>query len=177
MRLFIALLLEEGTRERLVDVQRRLRQLDPSARYTLPEHLHLTLAFLGEVPPPREAAVRRAMEHTAFSPLTLTFAGTGRFRRDGGDIWWVSLAPNPPLNQLHRRLTGALEREGFQLERRPFRPHLTLARQVDPRLDPRAPLLADGPFCTQVPAMHLMLSQRVDGRLRYTPRFRRPAQL
>ena len=174
MRLFIALLLDGAARDQLRAMQRALGQRDPGARLTRPENLHLTLAFLGEVPPGREAAVRRAMDQTPLPPLTLTFTKTGRFRRDGGDIWWAGLAANPALADVHRALTGELGRAGFPLEKRPFRPHLTLARQVDPAL-PLAELLPAGPFSTRVEEMHLMRSERLGGRLTYTPCYCRRA--
>ena len=68
MRLFIALLLDGAARDQLRAMQRALGQRDPGARLTRPENLHLTLAFLGEVPPGREAAVRRAMDQTPLRP-------------------------------------------------------------------------------------------------------------
>ena len=75
---------------------------------------------------------------------------------------------------MHRALTGELGWAGFPLEKRPFRPHLTLARQVDPAL-PLAELLPAGPFSTRVEEMHLMRSERLGGRLTYTPRYCRRA--
>ena len=37
-----------------------------------------------------------------------------------------------PLQQLHRVLTRKLELRGFEIEKRPFSPHLTLARIKQP---------------------------------------------
>jgi 2'-5' RNA ligase len=107
----------------------------------VPERWHLTLLFLGAVPPaavpPLLAAAVPAVAATP--PLTLRLAGGGRFgslRRP--QVAWAGLEGDvEPLVELAARLLAAAGALGLPVEDRPFRPHLTLGRWR-----PRAP--ADG---------------------------------
>lgn len=173
MRLFIALLFQDETRRQLLCVQERLRQPAGRGSFTRPENLHLTLAFLGEIPSDRLAAVKQAMARTPMQPLSLVFDYLGSFRQQGSDLWWVGLRPDAVLTAMQRDLTAALAQEGFRLESRHFQPHLTLARKVsaDAQID-RAALLPS-PIAAPVSRISLMLSERINGVLTYTELFAR----
>src|SRR5205807_2466353 len=44
-------------------------------------------------------------------------------------VIWVGIEePSGKLSRLHRALNGELERRGFEVDQRPFSPHLTLSR-------------------------------------------------
>lgn len=66
MRLFFALGFSPATRQAIAQVQQRLRRAAPTARCPAEGNLHLTLAFLGEVPPARLEDATAALE--ALSP-------------------------------------------------------------------------------------------------------------
>lgn len=97
-----------------------------------PENIHLTLKFLGEVPPAREGAVREAMAEAAsgVSPFTLRAGGCGAFPGERNPrVLWVGLrAGAPEAAALASRLEGACAARGFPREGRPFKTHLTLGR-------------------------------------------------
>ena len=158
MRLFFALPLSEAALDALETVQAVLRPQAPDANYTRRENLHLTLAFLGETSRVREAEA--AMEEVALPPFSFQVEGQGRF----GDLYWAGVRRCAPLWELQGELARRLRDHGFSLERRPFRPHLTLAREVRPAVEFTVPRL-------EVPAARfaLMRSERLGGRLRYTP--------
>ncbi len=164
MRLFIALLFPDEVKDALLDAAEDLRRNAERGVFSRRENFHLTLAFLGEQRDPKPAG--RAMEAAVGAPFSLRLDRPGRFRRDGGDIWWVGLKDSPPLTALHRRLSEALAREGFEVENRPFRPHVTLGRQVvltDPGFRPSVP-----PLTIHARELCLMRSDRVSGVLTYT---------
>lgn len=165
MRLFIAIPFPQDTKASLLAVQSRLRQVARSGNFSHPENLHLTLVFLGEVPDGRAPAITAAMEGVPARPFTLQFAGAGRF----GDTWWAGIAESEPLNRLQHALAAALRAAGFAIESRSFQPHLTLARQVvlSPGVDSSA-IGRFAPFHAEVRAIHLMKSERIQGRLTYT---------
>ena len=54
----------------------------------------------------------------------------GRFAQKGGDVLWLGLKENRRLRGLQEKLAGQLRQAGFPLEERPYRPHITLARQI-----------------------------------------------
>jgi 2'-5' RNA ligase len=76
------------------------------------------------------AADRAAARHRSF-PLIL--AGVGafpNFRR--ARVVWVGVESDPRLELLHHDLELACAEEGFEVEGRAFRPHVTIARVRDP---------------------------------------------
>jgi 2'-5' RNA ligase len=164
MRLFVAINLSEAMRSRLFALTSELRTRSSSGNFCLPENLHLTLAFLGECDASQAKAAENAMEAVCFEPFGAQAEHIGRFRRDGGDIWWAGLQKSQPLLDLQRELMGNLSAEGFALEKRPFKPHITLARKV---ITDASPWQIE-PFGETVMAIDLMRSDRVAGKLEYT---------
>lgn len=167
MRLFIAVNFDPGTVGQMLAVQRRLRALG-AGNFSRPENLHLTLAFLGEVPPARLADVRAAMDGVDVLPMALTFDRVGRFKRDGGDIWWIGLEENARLLSLQQALSDRLADACFAVERRRFSPHITLAREARLTARPDDGALLERPFTARADAISLMRSDRIAGRLTYT---------
>lgn len=127
MRLFAAVRPAGLSREVLEQAQRDLRR-QGRGTFPHPDDLHLTLAFLGETE--RLDAACGALETLAGSGrFSLTAEGLGRF----GDTWWAGTAPCPALEALAASARRALEAAGFSLEKKPFVPHITLARHYRPR--------------------------------------------
>lgn len=171
MRLFIAVNFDEPTKENIMAVQSRLQQLG-RGNFSRPENLHLTLAFIGEVEPDREITIGRLMDELTVPVLQLTFDQVGCFKREGGDIWWLGLAANQALLDLQKDLSSRLRKAGFAIENRRFSPHITLARKVLLNRKPDLNELLGAPFATEAHTISLMLSERINGRLTYTERYR-----
>jgi len=98
------------------------------------DRLHLTLKFLGEQPESRVDALATALATTAAQhrELSMTVGGVGafpNFRR--ARVVWMGVSQEPRLELLHHDLEVAYDALGCELEGRPFRPHLTLARVRD----------------------------------------------
>lgn len=160
MRLFVALPFSQALCDALRDAQADLRAQNALANYTRPENFHLTLAFLGETD--GFSAARAALSQVEASSFPLRLSGGGHF----GQLYWAGLAKSPPLLALADQVQNRLRAAGFAIEKRPFRPHVTLARQLS----------APGPVQVHIaPAemtadrFYLMCSERIDGRLTYTP--------
>lgn len=167
MRLFIAINFDEQTKDAILTVQRRLREVGRGS-FSHPDNLHLTLAFLGEIEPGHVKEVQEAMDAVKVPSLELQFTHTGYFRRDGGDIWWLGLALNDGLSVLQKELSDRLTKKGFPLEHSRFSPHITLARRftIEDTLDKDA--LMGEPFHTCVASISLMQSERLNGKLTYS---------
>lgn len=115
------------------DVHRRLARIvtapPTGVRPTPAGQMHLTLHFLGAVAEPRIAAVRAALDAVRSPPLILDLAGVGRFPPRGRPtVLRAGVVPNRGLTALHARLAEAITAAGLPVERRPFVPHVTLAR-------------------------------------------------
>jgi RNA 2',3'-cyclic 3'-phosphodiesterase len=130
-RLFVAVPLPAELHEFIVSAQRLLPNI-PGLRLTREDQWHITLAFIGEVGPRKAAAAREVVQS-----LPADMGGEGVIER-------FLLLPNPrrarvvalevnDRDQVFARLfeyvMGGLEQaEVMQREKRPFRPHLTIAR-------------------------------------------------
>ena len=169
MRLFIAINFDNETRSRLLDLRDELRGKSERGNFSAPENLHLTLVFLGECNEKQSAAAKAAMEAISFEPLPVYIDRIGRFRRDGGDIWWAGLQDNVSLTKLQQDLTDKLSLTSFALERRKFSPHISLGREIVTTAKP----WEVEPFGETVGAIDLMKSERINGKLTYTSIFRR----
>ena len=164
MRLFIAINFTAGTRAKIAALRDELRERSKRGNFSLDENLHLTLAFLGECDAGQAAAAKSAMDEAAFKPFGATVERVGRFRRDGGDIWWAGLRADAGMSELQRNLTGGLASAGFTLDTRKFSPHITLGREVVTSATPRN----IEPFGETVAHIELMKSERISGKLTYT---------
>ena len=131
MRLFIAINIPKKERERIYRSARRLRDEPYPVRWVPAEGFHLTLKFLGDVPPAGVPLVREALERVsgATEPFCMEIGGFGAFptiRRPR--VLWVGVEPSPPLRCLKQDLEWALSEKGFEREIRAFHPHFTLGR-------------------------------------------------
>ena len=169
MRLFIAINFNIETHARLLSLLDELRGVSRHGNFSAPENLHLTLVFLGECSEKRSVDVKSVLSAVNFEPFDLSVYCVGRFKRDGGDIWWAGLRESKQLLTLQRVLTDKLAVAGFALERRKYSPHITLGREVVTETNP----WRIDPFGETVSAIDLMKSERIQGKLTYTSIFRR----
>ena len=127
VRAFFALSPDAEVRETLAalgrDVARRSR-----GRAVSPENAHLTLAFIGDVAKDTLAALQAVGDRVPKTGFVVSFDSLGAWRASG--VAWIAPAVlPPPLLKLHSTLADDLAAAGFELETRPFRPHITLARR------------------------------------------------
>jgi 2'-5' RNA ligase len=135
MRLFIAVDLPDELRKELGTVQMALKPLTDSARWVAPESIHITLKFLGEVPEKRIEDVEQALTGLSWKQFTVTVRGVGFFPGNRSPrVFWAGMEA-PTMQGLAEELDSRMERLGFDKEKRAFRPHITLARARDTRID------------------------------------------
>lgn len=136
VRLFVACEVPLDIQTALGGVIDQLRPYSGNAvRWVKPDGVHVTLKFLGEVQQKKLPAIKMALGEAVMrhSPFTLEFDQLGIFGgREGLRIMWVGIAGDVlRLEALVRDVNLALGVVGFEPERRPFRPHLTLGRVKD----------------------------------------------
>lgn len=135
IRIFFALVPEEAIRLQFLALAREVARRS-RGRAISGEHVHLTLAFLGDVPVSNVVELRAIGDRLPPESAALDFDTLGAWRASG--VAWVAPSVVPRvLVDLHGTLHSALTDAGFAMETRPFRPHVTLARRcVQPH--PRA---------------------------------------
>ena len=170
MRTFIAIEFPEEIKDALLLSTEAASIHFSHANLSRRENYHLTLAFLGEIPPSRVKDITAAMDGCGFVPFPFTVGKAGRFRRDGGDTVWRRVDAPDELYRLQAALTNGLAARGFRLEERDFKPHVTVAREVTLK---EGTAFRDVDFGSPVTftakGLTLMRSDRINGKLTYTP--------
>ncbi|HLI69955.1 MAG TPA: RNA 2',3'-cyclic phosphodiesterase [Ktedonobacteraceae bacterium] len=135
-RTFIALELDASQQHFLGNVIRQGKRLLPDVRWVDPASIHLTLAFLGELNDEQLEKARAAARSAATlsQPFSYRLSGLGTFGtpRSPRVLWMGVSEPSGALTVVHQALSLALEQRGFAVDKRPFSPHLTLARIKSP---------------------------------------------
>ncbi len=94
-----------------------------------PSNLHVTLAFIGAVDAVGEAACLRAAGRVEAAPFALDVDRVGHFPR--ARVAWLGLGEPPAaLTALVATLRARLAEEAVNFDPRPFRCHVTIARDV-----------------------------------------------
>lgn len=131
----MALELQSELRQLIWQRTQSLRERWPEARWVQPQHLHLTLRFLGESSPAQQQALLPLLQQMSgsFPAFPLTLKGLGSF---GGKrrppVLWAGAQIPPGLQDWVQALNDRLEELGYPRETRPYQPHLTLARWRSP---------------------------------------------
>ena len=182
MRLFIAINLNRETEDALIAVQERLRERAAAGNFSRRENLHLTMAFLGEKPESLLPSLRRITGDPGLSggggPLRLNLRRSGCFRHGGKELWWIGPAEDDPglprLLALREQLAAALEGAGIDFDKRPFKAHITLGRDIrgiPADWAPQPGLVPEGGIPFELKRLSLMKSEHSGGLLRYTEIF------
>lgn len=140
LRLFVAVDVPESVRDLVADVVEPWRELFPRGRWVPKDNWHVTVKFLGSTWPRLVDWVIRTVEEVAraAAPFESRLEGLGVFQSPRrARVLWAGLAdPDGRFVALAGALDDALAKE-FAPEKRPFTPHLTVARFDPPvQLDP-----------------------------------------
>jgi RNA 2',3'-cyclic 3'-phosphodiesterase len=152
MRLFMALDLTDAARQAIAAEQRRLGTAmggsdRSSFKWVRPEHMHLTLVFLGEVDEGRSAGLVETLGPAVeLPPFKVVFGGIGMFPPSGAPrVLWLGVREGArDTVELQRRLVDRVQAAGIAVEGREFHPHLTLARWRTSGMRDRQRVLALG---------------------------------
>jgi len=131
VRLFFAFPLSDADkkniRERIVPVQ----TVYPDLKWVKPENMHLTLHFLGNLDEGKADACMKLVEHPDIGDegFDVAYEGFGRFPPKGiPRVFFIKLTGGlEECGEYHETL-GKLLRPITSVERKPFIPHMTVAR-------------------------------------------------
>ena len=133
MRLFVAIDIDSQVRAGIATIQRQLkRDLNLSGRevkWVDPEHIHLTLKFLGEVDDRDVTCICDAVTRVTaeFEPFDFQVKGLGVFGHPARVVW-AGITLCSPLLRLQTELDRRLTELGGPMDNRSFAGHLTLCR-------------------------------------------------
>lgn len=139
MRCFVALVPPEEAVEDL-DAFLEPRREAGRFRWTLPEHFHVTLAFLPKVADRHLDELLERLERAAARrrPVTTRITGGGAFPHvSGARVLWSGLelgsaADRTEVDRMAQGARAAANRTGVEVDGQRFRAHVTLARMGRP---------------------------------------------
>lgn len=129
-RLFFALWPDNNSRQQIAQINQQITF--PNMRKLIPDNLHITLVFLGNVDDAIATAVQQRAGDIIAPPISLQF--------DELDYWvkpkiiCLTCQRQPKaVYQLVNALTAMLTEYPVRVEQRPYRAHITLARKAKQR--------------------------------------------
>jgi RNA 2',3'-cyclic 3'-phosphodiesterase len=134
LRLFVAVEIPETVKDAIEEVFAPWREAFPKARWVPRENQHVTLKFLGRTWPRLVDWVSEQVEAAAAGVprFTVRLQGVGSFpSAKRGRALWAGFENADPIGALAAEIEAALVDE-FPSEKRPFHPHLTVARSDPP---------------------------------------------
>lgn len=125
MRIFIAVPLSESVKKQL----QKLQVPADYVRWQSPEQMHITLKFLGELSDDEVSGLKQALTGISMTSFNLKVQQIGMFtRNDIPQVIWVGVAPDEQITQLYKAVEARCASLGFETDKRPFLPHITLGR-------------------------------------------------
>jgi RNA 2',3'-cyclic 3'-phosphodiesterase len=130
MRLFVALEIPEAVRENLAAIRNDFSSVDSQVRWVPPQNFHVTLKFIGSVPPEKLPPIIEALRRISpVDRVQLRIRGVGWLvNAKTGVMLFATVEDSKPLTALATAIDQQLEHLGFTPENRTFMPHLTLMR-------------------------------------------------
>jgi 2'-5' RNA ligase len=135
VRLFVAVEVPAAVRDDLAALVNELRALESKSsakrlRWVRPENLHVTLKFIGSVPPEKLDVICAELSRVRSDrPVELRFRGLGFFpSAKRPRVLWAGMAASPNLAAIAGDIDKRLAKLEIPAEERAFTPHLTLAR-------------------------------------------------
>ena len=130
IRLFISIKIPAEVKENLLNVCYELSESSQLFKWEKPEKIHLTLKFIGEVEEELVSSIAKEIafveEYNSFNFNVTKF---GFFYRNGlPRILWSGLQTDESIHSLVEKLNDRLSILSIPVERRKFKPHLTMLR-------------------------------------------------
>ncbi len=133
MRIFFAVDLPEKTKTEIGEISAELQKKHKhhAIRWTKPENMHVTLQFQANV---NETDIPQLIQNVraeiqGFESFELQLEKIELFPTPyRPHVISIKLNPNPVLAMLSSQIGSGVVKTGYEIEKRPFRGHLTLAR-------------------------------------------------
>ncbi|AUM96609.1 TPA: RNA 2',3'-cyclic phosphodiesterase [Clostridium botulinum] len=167
MRVFYAVTFQEETKEKLIEYKNLVSNNSVKGRFTNKNNFHLTLEFIGEVDEKELSLLTNILYKLQNPPKELITSHIGSFKRRDKDIIWLGIEENKELITLQRNLRNLLINNGFKIENRKYKPHITIGREIVTKCPIEKNIFS--PIKIPIASIALMESKRFNGQLVYEP--------
>ncbi|MFC3040163.1 RNA 2',3'-cyclic phosphodiesterase [Virgibacillus xinjiangensis] len=127
---FVAIPLPDERKNYFKEIQKVWKKRLPYKQWPHREDLHITLKFLGAVTDSRRKQLEEELSmlenQRAFNIST---GGLGYFGKpDRPRVLWGGVEKTDQLQHVYDAVEACAEKVGFQREKRPYKPHITIAK-------------------------------------------------
>ncbi len=170
MRLFIAINFKKGVKYKIQDIIDHLKLSSIEGKFVSTDNLHLTLEFFGDISEDRVVDIINIMNKISTRSFSLKSSNLGCFNKRSGNIYWIGLKKSKRLLDLQKDLHNMLKSKDFELEDRPYKPHITIGRKItlEDNVDLEEYIKPFNKIRIKVNSIELMKSEHIKGRLVYT---------
>lgn len=124
MRTFFGISLSEEQTEALERLTIGLEGI----RWVDPKNFHLTLVFLGELNADQVEKASEIAGQIQALPFISEVSGVGIFGHKFPEVLYANVISSEGLLSLWKSLDSSLRRAGFSIEKKEYRPHITIGR-------------------------------------------------
>jgi len=132
MRTFIAIELPKEIKDSLSKIQEQLKKSGADVKWVLPQNIHLTLKFLGEIDDIKLSKISEILEDTAKgkNPFQIRISSIGAFpKMNFPRVIWIGIDKgDQETKEIGDRLEEKIAKIGIPREDRPFSSHITIGR-------------------------------------------------
>jgi len=166
-RVFFALWPDNATRKQITETFEQSNIDKKQGRIVRPDNLHITLHFIGNVNQQKLDCLHSAAQTVKAEDFNFELDYYGYFQKP--KVLWMGLKQVPrAMEILHKKLSESLSGCDYQMEHRPYAPHVTLMR----KLTKPEKLENIKPISWQVNEFVLVESISIEGGVRYEVRER-----
>ena len=164
MRAFIGIKLEDKYKKKLENIRSFLIQSKVMGNFTNINNIHLTLCFIGEIKEENVSAIKEMISQLDISELNIEVSSIEVFK----SYLILKVDKNDRLLGIQKKISDELIKQGFNIDRKEFFPHITIVREVknvnEKDLDS---LNKNIKMISEVSKIELFESKRVNGQLIY----------
>ncbi len=134
MRTFVGVEITEEIKNRIIDINQRLKKIDSSVKWVKPENVHITLYFFGNIKPQDQHEVEQILQSSVkdIKPFSVHVQGLGGFPTvDRLRVLWVGVKNDTEeLERIYQAIRKEVNNRniGENRERREYTPHITVGR-------------------------------------------------
>jgi RNA 2',3'-cyclic 3'-phosphodiesterase len=129
---FFAVPLPTNLKQKIYSSLSDLKEESFFKKWVHEEDYHITLAFLGDTPDEKLDEAKSTVKKVVNTvpSFTITTNNFGTFgKKDSPRIFWLGLEHSTQLVDLQKLVYNACIEAGFSLDKKPFKPHITVARK------------------------------------------------
>lgn len=164
MRAFIGIKLEDKYKKKLENIRSFLIQSKVMGNFTNINNIHLTLCFIGEIKEENVSAIKEMISQIDISELNIEVSSIKVFK----SYLILKVDKNDRLLGIQKKISDELIKQGFNIDRKEFFPHITIVREVknvnEKDLDS---VNKNIKMMSKVSKIELFESKRVNGQLIY----------